>query len=100
MLVALKLHHTLSLTHEALKSPHMAFDQPPASLPLHTHTHTHNLQGRLALAAGGDGTLRVLDALQGPAVLLLAPGGAALLSCAWSPSRPAMFAAGDGAQSG
>lgn len=40
MLVALKLHHTLSLTHEALKSPHMAFDQPPASLPLHTHTLT------------------------------------------------------------
>ncbi|KAF6254151.1 WD40-repeat-containing domain protein [Scenedesmus sp. NREL 46B-D3] len=49
---------------------------------------------QLALAAGGDGSLRVLDTLRSSPLLLLEPSAAGLLSAGWSPSRPLVFAAG------
>ncbi|KAF8066252.1 Wdr34 [Scenedesmus sp. PABB004] len=48
---------------------------------------------QLALAAGGDGSLRVLDMLRAAPLLSLEPSGAGLLACGWSPSRPLVFAA-------
>jgi hypothetical protein len=53
-------------------------------------------QRQLALAAGGDGSLRVLDTLRSSPLLLLEPSAAGLLSAGWSPSRPLVFAAGSG----
>ncbi|WIA14099.1 hypothetical protein OEZ85_002646 [Tetradesmus obliquus] len=49
---------------------------------------------QLALAAGGDGSLRVLDTLRASPLLLLEPSAAGLLAAGWSPSRPLVFAAG------
>lgn len=56
-------------------------------------------QRQLAVAAGGDGTLRVLDVLRSDPLLLLEPAGGGLLAAAWSPSRPLVFAAASGAHS-
>lgn len=56
-------------------------------------------QRQLAVAAGGDGTLCVLDVLRSDPLLLLEPAGGGLLAAAWSPSRPLVFAAASGAHS-
>lgn len=48
--------------------------------------------------AGGDGTLRVIDVLRAAPLLVLEPSAGGLLSAAWSPSRPLVFAAGSGKQ--
>lgn len=56
----------------------------------------HSLQRQLALAAGGDGTLRMLDVLRSDPLLLLEPSAGGLLAAAWSPSRPLVFAAASG----
>jgi len=53
-------------------------------------------QRQLAVAAGGDGTLRVLDVLRSDPLLLLEPDAGGLLAAAWSPSRPLVFAAASG----
>lgn len=53
-------------------------------------------QRQLAVAAGGDGTLRVLDVLRSDPLLLLEPAAGGLLAAAWSPTRPLVFAAASG----
>jgi hypothetical protein len=58
------------------------------------------LQRQLAVAAGGDGTLRVLDVLRSEPLLLLEPAAGALMATAWSPSRPLVFAAASGVLGG
>lgn len=54
------------------------------------------LQRQVAVAAGGDGTLRVLDVLRSDPLLLLEPAAGGLLATAWSPTRPLVFAAASG----
>lgn len=54
------------------------------------------LQRQLAVAAGGDGTLRLLDVLRPDPLLLLEPAAGGLLATAWSPTRPLVFAAASG----
>eukprot|EP00775_Hariotina_reticulata_P009740 gene9740-9898_t len=49
---------------------------------------------QLALTAGSDGSLCVLDVLASSPLLLLEPSSQPLLRVGWSPSRPLVFAAG------
>lgn len=54
------------------------------------------MQPQLAAAAGGDGTLRLVDVLRAAPLLVLEPSAQGLLTAAWSPSRPLVVAAGAG----